>query len=114
MFNPELKVTRRQLHAYLANAGPELSYLDFCEEFEEGEVPIDAATHSKLRACELKKIVADSEMSEHHLGGDHLVSLADEVVAAIKDGYTIATWYGDKAEALVVGYKPDQFTLIDE
>ena len=47
-------------------------------------------------------------MSENHLGGDHLVSIADDVLDALNEGYRIITWYGPKTQALVVGYRPKQ------
>jgi hypothetical protein len=52
-------------------------------------------------------------MSENHPGGDDLVSAVAEALAAQKAGYTVHTWYSPKAEALVIGYKPEQLTILE-
>lgn len=50
-------------------------------------------------------------MSEGHLGGDDLVDYVDAVLDACKAGFTVYTWYGDKSEAMAVGYKPEQLNI---
>jgi hypothetical protein len=76
------------------------------------EITLDETTFNILRSCDLKAIIAGSEMSENHLGGDDLVSVADDLLAAIKEGYAITTWYGAASEALVAGYRPGQLSVI--
>jgi len=54
---------------------------------------------------DVKIIIADSNMSEHHLGGDDIVSNIDAVLDAIMEGYSIATDY-DAGDVLVIGFRP--------
>ena len=111
-----MKVTRQQLWDYLSNGGQDYDTFDqFREEvIPVDEVPsIDRVIFDALKGCDLKHLVADASMSEHHLGGDNLVSMAEDVLAALEEGYVIATWYGPKTEALVVGYQPDELTIVD-
>lgn len=72
--------------------------------------------HEKLQDCEevehVKVIVASSHMSDDRIGGDDVVSFVDDTLEAIKEGWTIFTWYGPNAEALIVGYKPDQIKIV--
>ena len=46
-------------------------------------------------------------------GAYDIAVLADDVLAAVKDGYAVATWYGPDSEALVVGYLPAQLAVSD-
>ena len=107
------EVTKRQIWEYLSNGGPDYDSFGAFREQATDELSIDQAAFEALKGCDLRQIVADSEMSECHLGGDDLVSMADDVLAAVKDGYAVATWYGPDSEALVVGYRPDQLTVIN-
>ncbi len=66
-----------------------------------------------LKGADLKVVVADSNMSENHLGGDNVVEYVEEAVAAVRAGYSVFTWYGDDTEALVVGIKPGQIDISD-
>jgi len=86
-------VTKRDIWTYLSEGEPD--------------------ANPTLQATDLKEIIADEDMSTQNLGGDDMVSLANDILAAIAEGYTILTWYGDNAEALVVGYRPDQLTVTD-
>lgn len=52
-------------------------------------------------------------MSEHHLGGDDVISMIDSVLEAVKDGYVVVTWYGPNTEALVAGIRPGELTVVD-
>ena len=106
-----LTVTKDQLWSYLAAYadGDYESYRD--SQLEDAF--LDRATFDALTACDLKTVTAGQGMSENHPGGDDIVSVAEGVVAAIAEGYTIVTWYGPDAEALVAGYKPDQLTVIN-
>jgi hypothetical protein len=114
-----MRVTRQQLWTYLSNREDTYEqFLDCCDDGQTNGVTEEVFHDLKsLLDDEGRKpilpIIADFCMSEHGLGGDDLVSLADDVLSAIKDGYQVATWYGDKAEALVVGYKPDYLTVED-
>src|SRR5262245_36587221 len=107
-------ITRLQPRQFLSNGGFEYAtFEDFVDNaIEPDEITLNEAVFNLLKAADLKNILAGSEMSENHLGGDDLVSLVDEVLAAQKDGYVVVTWYGHHTEALVVGYKPDQLTIV--
>ena len=109
-----MKVTRQQLWTFLNNQ--EETYEDFvpCSEDSGLTVADFNALHTLLEdkvGNPIRQIVADQGMSENHLGGDDLVSVVDQTLAAIKDGYEIATWYGPETEVLVVGYRPDYLTV---
>lgn len=100
-------VSKQQLFVFLANGGLDTENY---EQFSEGWLdddpnPITPELYEALKQADLKPILNGSEMSEDHLGGDDLVAVADDVLAAIKEGYEIVTWYGPKSEALVAGIK---------
>jgi hypothetical protein len=107
------EVTKLQIWEFLNNSGSQYAtYQEFVDNnIEPEEVTLDEATFNILRSCDLKTIIAGSEMSEDHLGGDDLVSVADDVMAAIKEGYAVTTWYGHNSEALVAGYRPGQLSV---
>lgn len=102
-----LTVTKQQLFAFL-HCGAK-TYKAFREDDESRDVGgaclLDRATFNALKLCDLRRIVADSHMSENHLGGDDLVTLADDVLAALDAGYELVTWYGPQTETLVAGYR---------
>jgi hypothetical protein len=107
------EVTKLQIWEFLNNSG--IEYATY-EEFvgnsgDPDEITLDEATFNVLKSCDLKTIIAGSEMSEDHLGGDDLVSVADDVLAVIKEGYAVTTWYGHNSEALVAGYRPGQLSV---
>lgn len=104
-----LTVTTRQLWYYLNNGGKEFELPDDPDDCED--CPFYQETLHALHKCDLKNILAGQYMSEERLGGDDLCGMADDVVAAIKEGYEIISWYGDDAEALVAGYKPAELTI---
>jgi hypothetical protein len=103
-----INVTKLQLHSFLEWHGPEVDYDSFSDDCESW---LDRATFDALKTCDLKPIVAGSELSEDHLGGDDMVQVAYDVLEAIKDGYAVVTWYGHDCEALVCGYRPEQLTI---
>ena len=107
------EVTKLQIWEFLNNSGSEYAtYEEFVgNSADPDEITLEEATFNILRSCDLKTIIAGSEMSENHLGGDDLVAVADDVVAAVRDGYAITTWYGRKTEALVAGYRPGQLSV---
>ena len=107
------EVTKLQIWEFLNNSSSEYAtYEEFVgNSADPDEITLDEATFNILRSCDLKTIIAGSEMSENHLGGDDLVAVADDVVAAVRDGYAITTWYGRKTEALVAGYRPGQLSV---
>lgn len=118
-----MQVTAKQLYVFLANGGyptPQdadglLTFAEFVEGWvgDGDEMPFDQTTYDALQKCDLKNICAAWEMSENHLGGDDMVSLAAETAAAMREGYEIFTWYGPESEALVVGYRPSQLTVVE-
>jgi hypothetical protein len=106
-------VTKLQIWEFLNNSGSEYAtYEEFVgNSADSDEITLDEATFNILRSRDLKTIIAGSEMIENHLGGDDLVAVADDVLAAIWDGYAITTWYGHNSEALVAGYRPEQLSV---
>ena len=54
---------------------------------------------------QLKIIVCDCSMSEHHLGGDNIIDIARQILNAQNEGYQIHTWYGNDTEVLIIGLK---------
>jgi hypothetical protein len=86
-------VTRLQLWEFLSNAGAEYAtFEDFVDSaVDADEISFNKATFDILKAADLKNILAGSEMSENHLGGDDLVSLVNDILAAQQDGYVVVT-----------------------
>ena len=111
-----MKVTPMQLWTYLD--GQEETYADFldrrggrangvtAEVFEELKRLNEDTTNQPIRL-----VIADQHMSENHPGGDDMVAAVDDVLAAIKDGYRIVTWYGPETEVLIAGYRPEHLTI---
>jgi hypothetical protein len=52
----------------------------------------------------MRPILIDQHVSENHLGGDVVVGVVDEVLAAQREDYQNVTWYGPNAEVLIAGY----------
>jgi len=73
----------------------------------------DQETVNAVEALDLKLVVADFELSAHHIGGDYVVGVVDDVLVAQKAGYRIVTWYGPKTEVLVVGVREGDLNLVD-
>jgi hypothetical protein len=105
-----LRVTKHQLFQFAAY-GEEETHQVFLEFVSDVKRPLARAKFEALKKCDLKRIVAGSEMSENHLGGDNLVDVADGVLAAVAEGYAICTWYGPKTEAMVVGYRTNELAI---
>lgn len=111
-----LTISAAALHEYLSAGAHDVygdekwiydTFLDNCNELHEDEHPgLPEALYYELQKLDIKQFVADSAMSENHIGGDNVVSIVDEVLAAIKEGYEIITWYGPNTEALVIGVRP--------
>ena len=74
-----LNVTKQDLRRFLS------------DETED----LDPSLVDALKGCDIKPIVADFAMSEHHLGGDEVIGIVDNVLAVVGEGYTVVTWYGD-------------------
>lgn len=113
-----MKVTRHQLWTCLDNQeGTYKQFLDCCDGKTNGVTKKLFDELASLLQDEVRRpirpIVADQHMSENHPGGDTIVGVVDDVLATIKDGYQIITWYGPDAETLVAGYKPDYLTVKD-
>ena len=92
-----LTVTKQDLHKFL------------CEGIED----LDPSLVAALEASDIKLVIADFSMSENHLGGDDLIEFIDNTLEAIREGYTIVTWYGDGTEVLVAGIRPNQIAVGD-
>jgi hypothetical protein len=115
-----MKVTRQQFWTYLANQ--EDTYSGFCDACDDKTNGITEELFRALKALvdegteesgPIRQIIADFGMSEHHLGGDDLIEITNNVLDAIRDGYKVETWYGDDTETLIVGYKSDRLTVED-
>jgi hypothetical protein len=109
-------VTKAQLHQFLENGEDYEKYADFREQVADvnGEkVLIDEAAFAGLKDCDFRKIVVGSHLSENHLGGDDLVTVADDVLRAVEEHYQVVTWYGPNTQALIAGYHKDQLTIKD-
>ncbi len=106
-------VTKRQLWIFLTMGRTE-TFAEFRdEEGDEDESELGEDEWNALNKADIKEIIADQDMSENSPGGDDMVSLAEDVLTAVKEGYTVVTWYGDSTEALVAGVRPDQITVTD-
>jgi hypothetical protein len=81
---------------------------------ETGESGLDDSVLDQLAALvkneSVLAICADFGMSEHHLGGDDVVSFVQQAIEAKSKGYEVLTWYGQAGDmdtcALIVAYKP--------
>jgi hypothetical protein len=83
-------------------------YASYQADSEGGapETRLTADQFAHLKTEDLRPILVDQYASENHVGGDDLVSLVDDVLAAQRDGYQILTWYGPDAEVLIAGVRP--------
>jgi len=87
--------------------------VDMVEDYFYEDTPRSGAKftakHKKtfewLREHDIEIIVQDFAMSEHHLGGDDIVKITNDVLKAQQKGYTIYTWYGPETEVLIFGIK---------
>jgi hypothetical protein len=104
-----IKVTKVQLFLLLEN--------NYVIDDVEFETPISEevcqALHRLQESGDLVSILAVSYYSELHPGGDDVVEIVDETVRAIQRGLSVIAWYGEKAQALIVGYNPDKIQIID-
>lgn len=122
-----MKVSALVLHEFLSIGANDIyagekwiydTYLDNIQgiemsEEEEVNHPLELTQTEfyALQAMDIKKIVAETGMSENHIGGDDVISIVDETIAAIKEGYEIITWYGPKTQALIVGVRPNTLEI---
>lgn len=106
------RISKQQVYHFLDKGGPDADdFRSFLAEFDDEECPLDEGQFNDLKAADLNNILVGSEMSENHLGGDDLISLADDVISAAEDGYKVYTWYGPESEALVFGLKPGKILI---
>lgn len=107
-----LKTTCTKLHHFLINETE--TFEDYCDECIEGPV-LTRAEWEQIYALRLtgdiKDILASAGMSADYLGGDDIVSYVDQALDAVQEGYAIKTWYGDKTETLIVGFKPGKLEI---
>lgn len=87
-------------------------YLDYNDLDEDGTPLLSEAEYNELQALDLLEIVADQYMSENHPGSEDIVGVAMEVTRAYRDGYAVHCWCGPNAEALVIGYRPNELTIV--
>lgn len=124
-----IQVTRQQLWFFLStfyegdDQYPSSDYEQYKAECEDAawrspnHEPFDEERWNAL--CEAKKngklvtVVADSEMSEHNLGGDDLITLSSQVAEAVAADLVIATWYGPNLECLIAAYDHTVIEVID-
>lgn len=111
MMSKPVKVTHRDLWQFLSVDGHDMSFDQFVEAYADEKV-MSQETFNAIKAADLEEIVVDQDMAESCIGGDDVVGIVDDVIGAIKDGYTVVTWYGDSAEAMVIGYKLEQLRIV--
>jgi len=107
-------ITPPRLWSFFMHVGPSQDWGGYQEECQN-EGPDAAPTYLERDQFEylkveaavgnIKAIMVDQYASENHPGGDDLVSLADEVLTATRDGLQVITWYGPQAEVCVVAFK---------
>jgi len=78
---------------------------------DDDDVGVDQATMDAVNALDIKAIVFGF-MTQNHIGGDDVVGIVDQVLAAQKEGYSIVTWYGPAAEVLVLGVREGDLNLV--
>lgn len=104
----KMAILASKVHQFL-----EADYADYAGYLEDCEDPtLTKKEFLHLTKCDLKCVLASSEMSENHLGGDDLCAMASDVLATVKEGFEVMVWYGPKSEALVVGYRPNQVKIL--
>jgi len=105
-----MKITKQQLYAFLLAAscsddkkGP--CKLELDDVYDVGDMPDEVWNRlsQAFKDKDLRNICVGSGMSENHPGGDDFVDLANRILEAIKDGFTVVTWYGDDTECLIAG-----------
>jgi len=107
-------ITPPQLWAFLSHQCD--NYDDYEQEAidDAKETLLTPEQFAYLKQQDLKPIMADQYVSECHPGGDDLVGVVDEVLAAQRDGYQIVAWYGPNAEVLIAGYRGAQIGWEDD
>ncbi len=81
---------------------------------------IDDAVKMCITNKHLTIILADFDVSEHRMGGDGVVSVADQVIGAMKDGWTVVTAYGkedglsDSTGTLIVAFDPQHVGVVKQ
>lgn len=107
MSTGQLTVTKAQLHAFLE------VYDEEEKTYEDNDVL--SSIDDRLWLCQLDYalVVAATEVSEHSPGGEEYIEIAVETAKALQKGYTLITWYGENAECLIVGIRPEQLVITD-
>lgn len=93
-----LTVTKRQLFAVLS------------DNMDDDEVL--HAILDELDGCDIRTIYADAALD--NLPADEVLSIVDGLLDAQCRGYLISAWCGDGGELLVVGYRADELTIVEE
>jgi hypothetical protein len=99
-------ITLPQLWSLLRYQSDDYASYQADSEGEAPETRLTAEQFAYLKTQDVRPILVDQCAGENHLGGDDLVSLVDDVLAAQRDGYQILTWYGPDAEVLIAGVRP--------
>ncbi len=116
-----IKLSKQALWAVLTTGRNGMTYGGYVQAYYDnfgtldgGPPPaLDEATFKAVLAADINEIIADQNMSENHLDGDDMVNLADDVLLAVQDGYSVVTWYGDDGEVLVAGIRPAELSVTD-
>jgi hypothetical protein len=61
-------------------------------------------------AC-LRRLLGEGDLEQRHIGGDDVVSIVNQVLQAVADGYKIVTWYGPKTDVLIAGYREHEISF---
>lgn len=113
-----LTVSHAQLNAFLdaKSCCGDADYADYLAETDmNGENGLLSRDDwNALLTMDLKEVLRAQEMSADHIGGDDVIGVVDDTLAAVKEGYEITTWYGPKTEAMVIGYRKHQLTILEQ
>jgi hypothetical protein len=109
-------VKKDALHQYLSMGGRDYDNLTEFTEKAVGDSAaclLDDATFTALKTADIKTILIGFGMSCDHLGGDDVINIVNQTLAATAEGYSIVTWYGPESEVLIAGYRRNQVSISD-
>lgn len=91
-------VTKRQLFAVLSD--------------NMGDDEVLHAILDEVDGCDIRTIFADVALDA--LSADDVLNVVNDLLDAQCRGYVIATWAGADDELMIVGYRSDELTIVEE
>jgi len=62
---------------------------------------------------DIRPLIVGQTNGKPKYNGDDVTETITDAITALKDGYAIISWKGRCGEVLIIGYKPEELTIID-